>query len=616
MLVSAYRNGPLRNGVGKGYVLVADDPARVGEATARDTALRAVLDRHQMRLRTDQRYPASLWIDTGPIWLSTPQGRARLLASLADAVSALAAAVGRNGGLLMPSAARSAYRDRWSWLCEDRHCVEVANERQREIVSNLLRRWVPELIALSGRAAFGTRTADRYGSRRLADVGDQVPARYIASASKLHLERVREALRRDEGVSSLDVMDINPLGDDGVGMQNVGARCIDAQAFPATFISHAVVLQALAMKARRTEKDGGRIGAYPQDMLDRNRSRVVASGLSARLEVELSRGGRGSGGRGADDGRERADVVLRTAADQLGALIREVLPELRAMEVTAAELMPLVGGLSLRNYYPDAVRTENDLFANWRRERSDRLDGAALHQLLSSRDMLAIDQITQANERLAPGGTAVVEDFWSGLLQRPEEPSRRDQKPEDRRQKRQDDRQRHRADTGNHAPGGAGPRNGGDATDGRRTLAEATLVAALREADARDSAVAAVRRHAATGWHSIVPALRHLDGEEAKQMRRTLRPPGGEVLRLRDSTDIGGQLGKTIMDTVFQHGDAFIALDIPAGDRASGLAAVEAFRKTLPSDIATVLVTNTQYPHQGDKRISLEVLVVNTKGLG
>ncbi|HUN36944.1 MAG TPA: hypothetical protein VMU95_33515 [Trebonia sp.] len=593
-------------------MLVAESPARVGEAAARDMALRAVLDRHRMRLRTDQRYPASLWIDTGPVWLFTPQGRASVLASLAEAVSALAAAVGRHGGLLMPSAARAAYRDRWSWLCEDRHCVEVVNERQREVVTNLLRRWVPELIAASGRAAFGTRTADRYGSRRLADVGDQVPARYIASASKLHLDRVREALRRDEGVSGLDVMDINPLGDDSVGMPNVNARCIDAQAFPATFISHAMLLQALAMKARRTEKDGGRIGAYPQDMLDRNRSRAVASGLSARLEVELGRGSRGPGGRGPDEARDKADVVLRTAADQVESLIREVLPELRAMEVTGAELMPLVGGLSLRDHYPDAVRTENDLFAAWRRAGSDRLDGRALHELLSSREALAIDQLTRANEQLTPGGAAVVEDFWTGLLQRPEKRRPEERRPEQRRpeERRRPARPRRDSSASSKAPPSSEP------ADDRRNLADATLLAALREADARDAAVAAVRRHAAAGWRSIVPALKQVETEDAKQMRRALRPPGGDVLRLRDSTDIGGQLGKTIMDTVFQRGDAFVALDIAASDRAAGLAAVDTFRKTLPSDIATVLITNTQYPHQGDKRVSLEVLVVNTRGLG
>jgi hypothetical protein len=493
--------------------------------------------------------------------------------------------------------------------------VEVVNERQRELCSNILRRWAPELIALSGRAAFGALVADRHGSRRLADVGDQVPARYIASASKLHLERVRQALRRDEGVSGLDVMDINPIGDERAGMPNVEVRCIDAQAFPATALSHAVLLQALAMQARRKEKDGGRIGAYRQDMLDRNRSRAVASGLSARLEVEAGRMDRGSdrgGGRGPGNGRGREEVTVQAAVDQVESLIRELLPELRAMEVTAAELMPVVGGLSLRQYYPDAVRTENDLFANWRRAGT-RMDAPALHALLSSREIIAADQVTQANAQLAPGGTAVVEDFWGDLLQRREtRPRREPRRPEQRHQGP--------APGSGQAPAvGRVPANGrahGDQSavrEERRALAEATLKAALSDAGTRDAAVAAVRRHAAAGWHSIVPALRQFEGEDAKRVRRLLRPSGGDVLRLRDGTDIAGQLGKLIMEAVFQSGEAFVAIDIPVSERTAGTVAIDAFRKTLPPDIATVLVTNT--PYQGG-RASLEVLVLNTKGRG
>ncbi len=636
MLVSVYRNGPLRNGLSKGYILVADDRSRVVEALSRDPALRAMLDQHRMGVQTDSRHPAGLWVSTGPVWLATREGRATLLAALADVVSTLANAVGRNGGLLMPSAAQAAARDRWSWLCEDQHGVEVVNERQREICSNLFRRWAPELIALSGRAAFGPATADRLGSRRLADVADQVPARYIASASKLHLERVREALRRDEGVPSLDVTDINPIGDERLGMPGVEVRFVDAQVFPATFISHAVLLQALAMKARQTERDGGRIPAYKPDMLDRNRSRAVASGLSAVLEVEQGRASRGAG-----SGRDRPEVIMRTAADQVESLIRLVLPELRAMEVTAAELMPLVSGISLRSYYPDAIRTENDLFAHWRQMGRGRLDGSGLHALLTRRDMLAADQITQANTQLTPGGMAVVEELWSGLLQDPDErrsarPDGRGDKPGPGHRPRQAQpgsqgqpadsrkrpgsgqapRDRRSADNARAAGNGEPPANGSPAQDERRALAEATLMAALGKADARDAAVAAVRRHAAAGWRSIIPALRQVDGEEARQLRRTLRPPGGDVLRLRDSTDIGGQLGKAIMETVFERGDAFVALDISSSERPAALAAVDAFRKSLPPDVTTVLVTNTSFQRPTGQRVSLELLVLDTKGLG
>lgn len=601
MLLSVYRNGPLRNGLGKGYILVADDPARVRAAASRTSGLRAALDQYRMQIRGDQRQPFGVWIDTGPIWLVNPEERARLRSALADVTAELARAVADNGGLLLPSAAQAAARDRWSWLCEDRHSVEVSNQRQREICSNLFRRWVPELIALSGRAAFGPSLAERRGSRRLADIADQVPTRYIASASTLHLERVREALRRDEGVSGLEVMDINPLGDDHSQLPSVAVHCIDAQAFPATTISHALVLQALAMQARRREKEGGRIPATRAELLDRNRSRAVAWGLSARLEQDTDRPGRES-----QVSRRPAGAPSRTGAEQIESLIRELLPELRAMEVTAAEIMPLVGGVALRGYYPDAVRTENDLFANWRLSGKRDLKDSAIHAMLGSRDMLAADQITQANMEMMPGGIAVVEDYWSEMLRRRD---LRDALHADGRSARSDKRGQGR----NGRPVAPGVRSSA-AGDERRGLAQATLVTALTAAPDRDAALTAVRRHAALGWHSIVPALRQANNEDARQIRRALRPPGSQILRLRDSTDISGHLGKIIIETVFQAEEAFVALDIPISERAAGTHAVDTFRRSLPASIAVILVTNASY--EGGKRVSLEMLVLDMKGHG
>jgi hypothetical protein len=572
MLVGVYRDGPLRSGLGKGYVLVADQPARVMETVARDTSLVSALELHRMRIRTDPRRPAAVWIDTGPVWLSDQQARTTTLKALAHIISELAAAAGRSGAALVPSAFKGSAPDRWSWLCEDRHSVEIVNQRQREICSNLFRRWVPVLVALTGRAAFGGHLADPHGSRRLADASDQVPARYIASASEMHLERVRQALRRDEGVPRLDVMDIDPLGDDGAGMPNVIVRCVDAQAFPATALSHAVLLQALAMRARRTEKEGRREPAIPQPMLDRNRSRAVASGLSAAFEEEKGR-----------DARAAAPTVFRTAADVVMSLIRSLLPELRAMEVSAAELMPAIAGVSLRNSYPDAVRTENDLFVNQRHLNGDALDTAALHTLLSSQKVLLTDQITAANARITAGGTAVVAAFWSDLLRR---------------------------EAGDERGG-----SGGGAREERHTLAEATLVTALLEAGTREAAIAAVARHLAAGGRpTLVPALRQADGQDAKQVRRALRPAAAAVLRLRDNTDIPGQLGPAVRAAVARDGDAFIALDVPPDDRDRAIAAVAELRRSLPPIVATVLVTNAAYQNHAGRRVSLEALVFDTRG--
>jgi hypothetical protein len=121
----------------------------------------------------------------------------------------------------------------------------------------------------------------------------------------------------------------------------------------------------------------------------------------------------------------------------------------------------------------------------------------------------------------------------------------------------------------------------------------------------------------AGGWRpNLVPALRQADGQDAKQIRRYLRPAAAQLLRLRDSTDISGQLGPAVREALARHGNAFIAVDLPVGDRESGIEAVGELRKSLPRTVAAILVTNVAYQAQSDKRASLEVLVVDTKGQG
>ena len=350
------------------------------------------------------------------------------------------------------------------------------------------------------------------------------------------------------------------------------------------------------MQARRREKEGGRIPATKAELLDHNRSRAVAWGLSARLEQETERpvrepqGNRRQPAAALPDcsGTDRATdprTPARTASHG-GPRSRDHAASRRD---GPARLLPGCG--------PD----QNDLFANWRLSGKRDLEGRAIHAMLSSRDMLAADQITQANMEMMPGAMAVVEDHWSELLQRRDlrRAPRTDNRPTgaDKRGHGRDD----------HVDG----RSSAD-RDGPQALAQATLVTALIEASDRNAAVAAVRRHAALGQHSIIPALKQLNNEEAKQIRRTLRPPGSKVLRLRDSTDISGQLGKLIMETVFQAEEQFVTLDIQMSERGAGTRAIDAFRRSLPDSVATVLVTNTSY--EGGKRVSLELLVLDMKG--
>jgi hypothetical protein len=388
VLVSLFRTGPLRHYLAKGYVATAD---RVGDLLADLVARPPALPAPngvplRLRVHPDR---GTVWLDTGPQWLLDPGHRRALVTGLAEGTAATAAAVARRGGALVPSGWMPAAGGP-GWLCADLHAVEVRTDVQRELCSNLLRRYVPELIAVAGRAAFSPEYVDRAGSRRLAEATDHVPTRYLASASATHIDRVRDSLRRDAGVARLELMDVNPLGSSTVDTPTVEVRCLDAQVLPVDTVAQALLVQAIAMRARRMEQEGRRVPEVSQALLERNRSRAIVAGFGARL---------GDGGKGAPvPVRER---VLR--------LVEELVPELLAMQVEAAELAPVLVGASIAEAQPRAAGTENDLLRL--APPTDRVDRALLDP-----GWLARDHLTEANTRLGPGSVAVALAYWTDRL--------------------------------------------------------------------------------------------------------------------------------------------------------------------------------------------------------
>ncbi|GIF43531.1 KH domain-containing protein [Actinoplanes xinjiangensis] len=369
MLVNVFRDGPLRHLLRKGYVVHAGDPAAVVQELLDRRPALPTLGGTALRLHTDATRPGLLWIDTGPVWISDPTRRSALRTALAEATAVLAQATAKHGGALVPAATVTS-RDQ-DWLCEDRHGAEVIGDAHREVTANLLRRYVPELIALTGRSAPG----QNHGSQRLADAADRLPARFIDSAQPLHLLRVTNIPRRD----------VDPIGGSDPRMDSVEVGCIDAQVFPAQAVAHAVLIHALAVKARRMARTGRRVARDPQQVHDRDRSAAIAWGLAAELSGDC-----------------------RPAALRVRTMIRDLVPELRMMEVTADELMPLIGGLTLHAAgHREAARTENDLLP--------RRPGGQ-ETLLSDATVLAMDHLTAANRQLAPGGLRTVRDHWASLL--------------------------------------------------------------------------------------------------------------------------------------------------------------------------------------------------------
>ncbi|MFD8247232.1 hypothetical protein [Nocardia sp. NPDC059691] len=566
VLVSAYRNAPLRHRILKGYVIVADDIDEMHRKLRRSST--ASSGGEYPRVCFDAKRPGCLWIDTGPVWVSDPTQRAEVVDALAEAVSAVAEGARKAGGSLLPSGI--------SWgvpphrrVCADRHSIEIADDLQREILSNLIRRYVPELIALSGRALFvGGRVAGR-GSLRLAESKDQVSTRYIASASARHLRRVEQALRRDDRVSGFAVMDVNPVGDGELGIPNVSVRCLDAQVFPSSAVAQAVLLQALAVRARMMQRDGRRMPAVPQRMLDRNRSNAIARGMSGEFEHEVDE---------QRKSREQA-TVRRSAAVSVSDLLDDLDAELRAMQIEPREILPLLSAPELAKLHPEYAQTENDLLAVWSRRR--RIGSDEIAALLRDRAALVDDQLTKHNRQVAPGSLGTLEAAWrTRLTARPP---------------------RRSAPNGRKGPARpVRPRRSDD-----EIIRELDELTEQRDMDERLRALLSGRPP-----RNLAPALSRLG--RGKEVRRVLRQPNASVLELGGREELGDGIPDELSGRLSRHGRVCVRLDVAEAERKAAVDAMLGLARRLPKGVCAGLITNQVYVRKTDRRVSIEMIVLNS----
>ncbi|MCC3326183.1 hypothetical protein [Nocardia abscessus] len=514
--------------------------------------------------------PGCLWIDTGPVWVSDPAQRSAVVGALADVVSAAAERVRQAGGTLLPSG--------FSWgaqphrrLCEDGHSIEVADDLQREILTNLIRRYVPELIALSGRALVVPGRVTGRGSLRLAESKDQVSTRYIASASFRHLRRVEQALRRDDRVSGFAVMDVNPVGDGELGIPNVSVRCIDAQVFPSSTVAQAVLLQALAVRARIMERDGRRMPAVPQRMLDRNRSNAIAKGMGGEFEREV------------DEQRKSREqtTARRSAADSVSDLLDDLDAELRAMQIEPREILSLVSAPDLAKRHPEFAQTENDLLAVWSRNRPLGIEEIAA--LLRDRATLADDQLTRHNRQVAPGSLGTLEAAWRTRLTA--QPSRRSA-PNGRRRPVSAVRQRRSDD---------------------EIIRELNELTEQRDMDDRLRALLAGRPP-----RNLAPALSRLG--HSKEIRRVLRQPSATVLELGGPEKLDDDIPNELISRLSHNGRVCVRLDVAESERKSAVDALMGLARKLPKGVCAGLITNHTYARKTDRRASIEMIILGSTG--
>jgi hypothetical protein len=404
VLTQLYRFGPSRQQVLKGFVVVAPQPNQVIERAL------ATLPGARADIRIDSRETHCVWVDTGMTWLHTVRARRECFSQLARRVQELATHVQQAGGQLLPSATRLTPTEGWKQLvCGDQHVLETIDDNEKEVFCNLIREYLPLLIALTGRTGAGPEGIEPHASRRLSDSGQHLAARYFASVSPRHLSRVLQCLRRDEGVGRLELLDLWPIPSSGDGVGSVELRFTDAQILSSSTLSHALLYQALLIRARRLTRNGRRVGNVPQSLIGRNRARAIADGLQARFEEEERRGG-----------KEKSKSHSFAAREKLLEMTEDLLPEFQALEADFAEIAPLVVGAGLRLMGYAGLQNENDLLHYLHRQGKTGTELPALMGRMATAGSLSDeDPITSLNRQLFEVPYHRLRRWWILMLANP-----------------------------------------------------------------------------------------------------------------------------------------------------------------------------------------------------
>ncbi|MFH9983930.1 hypothetical protein ACH4ND_32920 [Streptomyces sp. NPDC017179] len=351
MLVSLTRVGAARQALAKGLMVQGADPAAVLAAVARSGL--PSLGGDSIRLEQHPRRQELLRLTTPMTWLGTRGARREGFDALGRAVDMVATAARQAGGLL--TAPGLSLDGSAVPLDGDTHWLEAPDPVEQEVLCNLLRRHSPLLIAIAGRGSFvaGGRR-DRIGSRWLADSHEHLAARFLASVTERHLYRVQAELRRRDGISHLERMDVAPVMGNGA----VLVRCLDAQTSLAETRAHVLLLSALALRARSMVKEGRREGHVSQRLLEENRARVISEGLRAGLTEDKRPRERE---RERDRGRRDHQALDATtyerkipARQAVRTLLDDLVPEFSRLDATPEEILPLLclvelpGGQPLR----------------------------------------------------------------------------------------------------------------------------------------------------------------------------------------------------------------------------------------------------------------------------
>jgi hypothetical protein len=612
-LTRLYRLGPAPQRIRKGYVIAGRPDAVTalrgelnGRVAARDVVVESPGDS-----------PRLVTLRTGWWWLHNRDSRDAARAALTEAAVTVAAAARRRGCLLLPGAVRPNGEATWQdWTTGDHHSIALLDDVEREVASNLFRSHVPEIIALTGHPGIGP-APEPLGSRRLAESGQHLAARYLASVSIRHLSLVESELRRTTGIRDLRTMDVHPLDPPGPGGDggSLSVRCVDGQAFAGTSIAHAILLQALTMTARRLVRDGRREGNTDQRLLERRRASAILKGIDARVPTEsvaTRRAGRRDDGKGGrqDSGRVSLDVLALELLDTL-------VPELGTLEVSFAEFAPVSAWT--------AALTESTIPRNEAELLARTLSGAdgASHEVIAG---LVATPEWHAPERflsstpLNPARLRALGRRWEARLTEPPPgtvPRQRAARPSDRDPKGAGEKTR--APDRSPRPDGRGRREPGGRPASPSSVAE--RVRSLAELPEGDPAVhadliAKLAEELPSRAAELVPWLGQRHKDLVTVARRRLRPAGERQVSCHP-----GQLrpGSAKVDQACQiardNGIAMLRTTAGAADRQAVVDAAARLVAEADAPGRFVVLAVNSFKRGDEELVSVDLLVLPRKDL-
>lgn len=404
MLTKVYKYGPTRQRIMKSFIINGDNPDLAYEV------IENISESIDFKIQRNPQRKREIWFDSGMIWLHTVKARESFFQRLGGAIIDVSRKLKEVQHSLLPCGVRPTKEVRWfDYLGSDLHHFEVLDDIEKEVFANLLRELAPIFIALTGRAGIEKTKVESIGSRRLLNSQSDFAPRYFTSLNEKHLPRVIQCLERDEGVTRLDLLDINPLAENkNQSLPSVEIRFTDGQALLSSVRTQAILYQATLIQARRLVANGRRWGDQGQNLIKRNRGRSIAFSFDSVLEIEQKITDK--------KGKSNFKLAKMPVTSVLLKFLEETIKEMQILEVEYDEIKSAILGPSLYQMGLSGIKNENEMFkilANQPEWKSGNwLSFVSNICCFSNND----DLLSQINEDRFQPQARIIKNWWTYRL--------------------------------------------------------------------------------------------------------------------------------------------------------------------------------------------------------